>query len=86
MDIRKRLGWNVRRIRAARDLTQENFATDSGIDRGYVSGVERGVRNPSLLAIERIAKALDVDVSELLDREKAVEFSTKRGVKGTSIQ
>ena len=75
MDIRKRIGWNLRRLRKERDITQEDFATDSGFDRGYLSGVERGVRNPSALVLERIAEALEVDVIELLDPKKAMEFS-----------
>ena len=66
MDIRKRIGWNLRRLRKERGITQEDFATDSGFDRGYISGVERGVRNPSVLVLERIANALGVDVSELI--------------------
>lgn len=78
MDIRKRIGWNIRRLRSARELTQEDFATDSGFDRGYISGLERGVRNPSVLVLERIAKALHVDVAELLDAELAAEFCQKR--------
>jgi len=75
MDIRQRIGWNLRRLRAERELTQEDFATDSGIDRGYVSGLERGVRNPSILALERVAKALSVDVVDLLDVRAAMEFA-----------
>ena len=78
MDIRKRIGWNIRRLRAARELTQEDFATDSGFDRGYISGLERGVRNPSVLVLERIAKALDVDVAELMDPKQAELFSKAR--------
>ncbi len=78
MDIRKRIGWNIRRLRAARELTQEDFATDSGFDRGYISGLERGVRNPSVLVLERIAKALDVDVAELMDPKQAELFSKSR--------
>jgi len=77
MDVRKRIGWNLRRLRNARAITQEDFATDSGFDRGYVSGVERGVRNPSALVLARIAKALGVDVAELFDGVKASEFSQK---------
>lgn len=75
MDIRARIGWNVRRLRAAREITQEDFATDSGFDRGYISGVERGVRNPSVLVLERIAAALEVDTAELLDSAKAAGFA-----------
>lgn len=78
MDIRKRIGWNVKRLRAEREITQENFATDSGFDRGYISGVERGVRNPSILVLERIATALKVDVADLLDEPKASEFAKRR--------
>lgn len=75
MDIRERIGWNLRRLRRERGVTQEDFATDSGFDRGYISGVERGVRNPSVLVLARIASALDVDVAELFDQSKAEKFS-----------
>lgn len=75
MEITKRIGWNLRRLRAERGLTQEDFATDSGFDRGYVSGIERGVRNPSILVLERVASALGVDVAELLDENAAAEFA-----------
>jgi transcriptional regulator with XRE-family HTH domain len=78
MDIRKRIGWNLRRLRSERDITQEDFATDSGFDRGYISGVERGVRNPSVVVVARIADALGVDISELFDLSKAREFSANR--------
>jgi len=78
MDIRKRIGWNLRRLRSDRNITQEDFATDSGFDRGYISGVERGVRNPSLLVLERIAKALHVDVAELFNQEGAIQYSSQR--------
>lgn len=74
MDVRKRIGWNLRRLRKERDISQEDFATDSGFDRGYISGLERGVRNPSALVLERIAAAFDVDVSELLDLKRAQQY------------
>ena len=78
MDVRKRIGWNLRRLRNERDITQEDFATDSGFDRGYISGVERGVRNPSVTVLARIAEALNVDVSELFDLGKAMEVATRQ--------
>lgn len=78
MEIRKRIGWNVRRLRAEREINQEDFATDSGFDRGYISGIERGVRNPSILVLQRIATALEVDVADLLDESEAVRFSEER--------
>lgn len=75
MEVRKRIGWNLRRLRKERGITQEDFATDSGFDRGYISGVERGVRNPSVLVLTRIADALQTDIAELFDVAKAAEFA-----------
>ena len=66
MDPRKQLGANLRRARADRGLSQEDFALQSGIDRTYVSGIERGVRNPTVTVIARLAKALDIELHELL--------------------
>ena len=74
MDVRARIGWNLRRLRREREITQEDFAADSGFDRGYISGVERGVRNPSVDVLVRIASALRVDIAELFDAEKAAHF------------
>lgn len=77
MDIRERIGWNLRRLRRERGLTQEEFATDSGFDRAYISGIERGVRNPSALVLERVADALDVDTAELFDKRAAEGLAKK---------
>jgi transcriptional regulator with XRE-family HTH domain len=80
MDVHTRIGWNLRRLRKEREITQEDFATDSGFDRGYISGVERGVRNPSVKVLVRIAESLMVDVAELLDAEKAAEFASEHHI------
>ena len=66
MDVRVRFGANVRRLREGKGLSQEAFGFAAGIDRTYVSGVERGVRNPSLLLAEKFAIALDVPLYVLL--------------------
>ena len=58
-------GLNVRRQREVRNLTQEDLAEKAGLHSTYVSGIERGVRNPSLVIISRLAKALGVTVSQL---------------------
>jgi transcriptional regulator with XRE-family HTH domain len=58
-------GLNVRKRRDARQLTQEALAEKSGLHPTYVSGIERGVRNPSLLIVVRLAKALGASVSDL---------------------
>jgi len=70
VDIRKKFGERVRLRREELGLSQEEFAFQSGIHRTYVSGIERGVRNPSLTMVERIAKALGVTSGELIDDNK----------------
>ena len=66
MDIRTRVGLNVLDLRRGRDLTQEEVAHRAEIHQTYLSDVERGKRNPSILVLSRIAAALSVDVQELL--------------------
>lgn len=64
-DIAARFGQRVRELRKAKDLSQEAFAAECGLDRTYISGIERGRRNVSLRNIEVIAKALGISISEL---------------------
>jgi transcriptional regulator with XRE-family HTH domain len=59
------LGLNLRKQREAEELTQEALAEKAGLDSTYISGIERGLRNPSVLTLLRIAKALGTSVSEL---------------------
>ena len=66
MDVRQVFGANVRRIRLERGLSQEDFGFVSGIDRTYVSGVERGIRNPSLVLAAKFAEGLGVPLHVLL--------------------
>ena len=66
MDVRQRLASNLRRFRKAAGLSQEDFANAHGFDRTYVSGIERGIRNPTISILERLATALGVDVVELV--------------------
>jgi len=58
-------GLNVRQRREALGLSQLKAAEKADLDPTYISGIERGVRNPSLLSMVRVAKALDVTISEL---------------------
>lgn len=59
------LGLNIRQRREARELTQEKLAEKSGLDATYISGIERGLRNPGILNVARIAKALGFTTAEL---------------------
>jgi transcriptional regulator with XRE-family HTH domain len=65
-DWRRIVGRNIRRLRQARGLTQEELAFEAEIDLTYLGGIERGRRNPSLLVMVRIAKALTARPAELL--------------------
>lgn len=59
------LGQNVRRRRKARELTQEKLAERVGLDPAYISGIERGLRNPGIKNVVRLAKALGFSTAEL---------------------
>ena len=65
-DLLREFGNRVKQLRLGKNLSQEKLSQICGIDRTYISGVERGIRNVSLLNIARLAKALDVSPSELL--------------------
>ena len=67
MDVRRRVGLNLKRFRQERGLSQEELAFQAKLHRTYVSGVERGVRNPTVTVLEGIAAALGVPSSRLLD-------------------
>jgi transcriptional regulator with XRE-family HTH domain len=64
----QKLGRNIKRRRNALGLTQEKLGELTGFDRGYISGIERGVRNPAIKNIGKLAKALGISPSELLDQ------------------
>lgn len=65
-DLLVQFGARVRALRKSQGLSQEAFAARCGLDRTYISGIERGVRNVALLNIHTIAKALGLSVSELM--------------------
>ena len=67
MDIRRQVGLNVRRYRLEKGLSQEGLAHECGLHRTYISGVERGIRNPTVLVLQHIATALDIAASRLLE-------------------
>jgi len=70
MDMRKLVGRNVRRIRLAKGLTQEAFAERSGFSQQYISGLERGRRNPSIVSVYELAQALGASHLDLLRPDK----------------
>lgn len=70
MDVRRRLGLNLKRLREEQGFSQESFADHCGLHRTYISGIERGVRNPTVVILDKIAKGLKVPAGQLLDETK----------------
>ena len=66
MDMRKLVGRNVQRIRKKKGLTQEQLAEISGFSQQYISGLEQGRRNPTLVTLYELASALGVSHLELV--------------------
>ena len=70
MEIRRQVGQNVKRNRKERGWSQEELAFESGLHRTYISGIERGARNPTILILARLAKTLRVAVDDLVKDQK----------------
>jgi transcriptional regulator with XRE-family HTH domain len=66
-DVRVALGLALRGARRRAGVSQERLAELAGLDRTYVSGVERGVRNPTLLTLVRLCDALGIDLKDLIE-------------------
>ena len=85
MNGRGLIARNVRRIRVAKGISQEGLAFESGIDRSYLGGIEREVENPTVDLLERLAKALDVPLSDLfvgISPKAPKSVGLKRGRRG----
>lgn len=61
-----KIGRNLKRIRTEKKMSQGDISRKLGMDRGYISSVENGKRNPTIATIEKLANALGVSVDELL--------------------
>jgi len=70
-DVRRMVGRNVRRLRIAAGLSQAELAERMGVDRAYVSGLELGQRNPTVVTLWHIGKALGVKLRLFFDEEKS---------------
>ena len=66
MDMRRLVGRNLERIRRAQGLTQEQLEARSGFSQQYLSGLERGRRNPTVVTVYELARALGVSHLDLL--------------------
>ncbi len=73
MDMRKLVARNLKKFRIDADLSQEELAEQSGVDRTYISGIERGVRNPTIVMLWQIASVLKIEPWQLLHPDSATD-------------
>lgn len=76
MEIREVFARNLRALRQAKGISQEELAHLAGIDRTYVSALERCVYNASIDVVDRLANVLGVEAAELLRRSSALQQSS----------
>ena len=76
MQGRKLVGYNLRRVRVGKDVSQEQLAFDAGVDRSYLGGIERGEENPSVDTLEKIAAILVVEIRDFFDPMNGDENQT----------
>jgi transcriptional regulator with XRE-family HTH domain len=83
MDLRTRVGRNIRRLRVGLMMSQEALAADAKLEAVHVSRIERGLANPTLGVLKRVADALDVDAGELfrVDTARSPSANLTRGRK-----
>lgn len=67
MTINKQLGYRIRYLRTQKNMSIEALALEAEINRNYLGDLERGTRNPTLIILNKIAKALDVDLPTLFE-------------------
>jgi transcriptional regulator with XRE-family HTH domain len=64
MDIKKKFGENLKRLRLEKRISQESLALSANLDRTYIPSIEKGERNVSITVVEKLANALNVNISE----------------------
>lgn len=79
-DLQSKFGERIREKRLALGLSQESYALLCDLDRTYVSGIERGVRNPTLQVLQILAQGLGTSLAKLLDGVDAPASKTERHV------
>src|SRR6266478_4938926 len=83
MKGRALVAWNLRRIRVRRGLSQERLAFDAEVDRSYVGGLEREEENPTVDVLDRLAKTLEIPISEFF-KEPRIRCNASKTHEGWS--
>lgn len=84
MEIQELLALNLKRIRVAKDISQDELALLAGVERAYVGHIERGKKNPTILTISKLADALDCNVKDFFEQnifDSSVQANLKPGRK-----
>jgi transcriptional regulator with XRE-family HTH domain len=68
MNIKEKLGRRIFELRSQKGYSQEKLALIAGIDRTYLPGIEKGIRNVSITTIEKLANALEISIEELFKK------------------
>lgn len=68
MDVRQLVALNLRRLRVARQISQDDLALAAGIERSYAGHLERGTKNPTIVTLEKLALAMECEIAELFER------------------
>lgn len=74
MEIQELLALNLRRIRVAKNISQDELALLAGVERAYVGHIERGKKNPTILTLNKLAKALDCKVYNFFEIDKDEKY------------
>lgn len=77
MNARELVAWNMRRLRVTAGLSQEHLGYEAGVDRTYISRLERKLENPSIGVLEKITNALEVHIAELFAEPDPEEKAPK---------
>jgi transcriptional regulator with XRE-family HTH domain len=77
-DVRRMVGENVRRLRIAAGLNQAELAARMGVDRSYISGLERGARNPTIVTLWHAARALGAKLRDLTREPRQSSLPSRR--------
>ncbi len=85
MDIRTAFGRNLRQLRLTRRLSQEELAFRAQIDRTYMSAIERGQANPTLVVLDRLARALRMPLTELVEVDPPARPAPKNLRRGRKL-
>lgn len=81
MDMRKLVGRNFARLRRQKGLTQEDVEARSGFSQQYLSGLERGLRNPTIITLYELSQALGVSPVELIQPQSDQKMLRNRPTK-----